>query len=155
MAKEQEEAIDYVQKQIDYFKEQIKFIEAVDSDYYDEEYGLYKNRVKQFETVLNMLKEKDKQINSKNGAINALQCALKERTEERDRKDDIITKLNKQIDSMADYMLSGLDDTTFNNICKQGHCVHVLKDNRPTKCRKCKDCIKQYFERKSKEWKKI
>ena len=62
MAKEQEEAVDYVQKQIDYFKEQIKFIEAVDSDYYDEEYGLYKNRVKQFETVLNMLKEKDKEI---------------------------------------------------------------------------------------------
>ena len=46
MAKEQEEAVDYVQKQIDYFKEQIKFIEAVDSDYYDEEYGLYKNRRK-------------------------------------------------------------------------------------------------------------
>lgn len=105
--------------------------------------------------VLSMIKEKDRQINSKSGTINALQCALKERTEERDRKDDIITKLNKQIDSMADYMLSGLDDTTFNNICKQGHCVHVLKDNRPTKCRKCKDCIKQYFERKSKEWKKI
>lgn len=62
MTKEQEEAIDYVQKQIDYFKEQIKFIEAVDSDYYDEEYGLYKNRVKQFETVLNMLNKKDKQI---------------------------------------------------------------------------------------------
>ena len=62
MAKEQEEAVDYVQKQIDYFKEQIKFIEAVDSDYYDEEYGLYKNRVKQFETVLNMLKEKDKNL---------------------------------------------------------------------------------------------
>ena len=59
MTKE-EEAIEYIQKQIDYYKEQIKFIEAVDSDYYDEEYELYKNRIKQFETVLNMLKEKDK-----------------------------------------------------------------------------------------------
>ena len=38
------------------------------------------------------LEKKDRQINSKNGTINALQCALKERTEERDRKDDIITK---------------------------------------------------------------
>ena len=69
MIKEQEEAIDYVQKQIDYFKEQIKFIEAVGSDYYDEEYGLYKNRVKQFETVLNMLKEKDKEIEKKDKII--------------------------------------------------------------------------------------
>ena len=64
------------------------------------------------------------------------------------------TKLKQkdnQIDLMADYMLSGLDYTAFNNICKQGHCVHELKDNRPTKCRKCENCIKQYFERKSKE----
>lgn len=62
MTKEQEEAIEYVQKQIDYYKEQIKFIEAVDSDYYDEEYELYKNRVKQFETVLNIPKERDEKI---------------------------------------------------------------------------------------------
>ena len=64
MTKEQEEAIDYVQKQIDYFKKQIKFIEAVDRTYYEAEYKLYKNRVKQFETVLNMLKEKDEKIES-------------------------------------------------------------------------------------------
>ena len=63
MTKEQEESIDYVQKQIDYFKKQIKFIEAVDRTYYESEYRLYKNRVKQFETVLNMLKEKDNIIN--------------------------------------------------------------------------------------------
>ena len=62
MIKEQEEAIEYFKKHINYFKEQIKFIEAVDSDYYDEEYELYKNRVKQFETVLSMIKEKDKEI---------------------------------------------------------------------------------------------
>ena len=61
MTKE-EEAIEYLKEHINYFKEQIKFIEAVDCDYYDEEYELYKNRVKQFETVLNMLKEKDKII---------------------------------------------------------------------------------------------
>ena len=62
MTKEQEGAIKYLEKQINYFKEQIKFIEAVDCGYYDEEYKLYKNRVKQFETVLNMLKEKDAEI---------------------------------------------------------------------------------------------
>ena len=43
-------------------EEQIKFIEATDCDYYDEELELYQNRVKQFNTVLSMLEEKDKQI---------------------------------------------------------------------------------------------
>lgn len=62
MTNEQREAIEYIQKQIDYFKEQIKFIEAVGCDYYDEEYELYKNRVKQFSTVLSLIKEQDKQI---------------------------------------------------------------------------------------------
>lgn len=70
MTEEQERAIKYLEKQINYFKEQIKFIEAVDCDYYDEEYKLYKNRVKQFETVLNMLKEKDAEIEQKNEVLN-------------------------------------------------------------------------------------
>ena len=152
MIKEQEEAIDYVQKQIDYFKEQIKFIEAVDSDYYDEEYGLYKNRVKQFETVLNMLKEKDKQINSKNGAINALQCALKERTEERDRKDNIMARQRKQIDLIINFI--------YEIWCKYpGSISHELRlngfnDDECGTCentnRNCIECLKQYFERKVK-----
>lgn len=63
MTKEQEEAIEYFKKHIKYFEEQIKFIEATDCDYYDEELELYQNRVKQFNTVLSMLEEKDKIIN--------------------------------------------------------------------------------------------
>lgn len=59
---EQEEAIEYFKKHIKYFEEQIKFIEATDCDYYDEELELYQNRVKQFNTVLSMLEEKDKII---------------------------------------------------------------------------------------------
>lgn len=62
MTKEQEEAIEYFKKHIKYFEEQIKFIEATDCDYYDEELELYQNRVKQFNTVLSMLEEKDKII---------------------------------------------------------------------------------------------
>jgi hypothetical protein len=62
MTKEQEEAIEYLKKHIKYFEEQIKFIEATDCDYYDEELELYQNRVKQFNMVLSMLKEKEKQI---------------------------------------------------------------------------------------------
>ena len=62
MTKEQEESIEYLKKHIKYFEEQIKFIEATDCDYYDEELELYQNRIKQFNTILSMLEEKDKQI---------------------------------------------------------------------------------------------
>ena len=62
MTKGQEEAIEYLKKHIKYFEEQIKFIEATDCDYYDEELELYQNRVKQFNIVLSMLKEKDQII---------------------------------------------------------------------------------------------
>ena len=86
------------------------------------------------EIVLSMLEEKDKKINSNNGTINALQCALKERTEERDRKDDIISNQNKIIDLMAEQ-LAGL--TIWNNEKEE---PLILGD---------KEEIKQYFERKA------
>lgn len=65
----------------------------------------FKYEIRAMQTVLNMLKEKDKEINRKSSTINALQCALHERTEERDRKDNIITKQKKQIDLMAELLL--------------------------------------------------
>lgn len=90
-----------------------------------------------------MLKEKNREINSKNGTINALQCALKERTEERDRKDNIITKQNKIIDLMSEEINE--TDRGYTDYCE----MKIECD------RNCKDCIKRYFERKSEEWKKI
>lgn len=88
MTKEQEEAIRYLEKHINYFKEQIKFIEEIDCDYYDEEYELYKNRVKQFETVLNILKEKDKEIKKLKKHNKELLRKLRNRVKE-------VKKLNK------------------------------------------------------------
>ena len=138
MAKEQEEAIDYVQKQIDYFKEQIKFIEAVGSDYYDEEYELYKNRVKQFETVLSMLKEKDKKIEYykkqkkydeqfKHELLEEIRCL----NLDKDEKD-------KQIDLMAER-IEWLCKTNGILLDKE-HGINFTEDD-----------VKQYFERKVKK----
>ena len=102
---------------------------------------------KSIETVLNMLKEKDKEINSKNGAINALQCALKERTEERDRKDNIVTKQNKIIDLMAEYITYCFNEDE--GICKKSA---SRINNQDYDCdNNCKGCIKQYFEKLAKE----
>lgn len=100
---------------------------------------------KAIETVLNMLKEKDKEINRKSSTIKALQCALHERTEERDRKDNIITRQNKQIDLMAEHIVSSaiVDDTVCAIKCDcetdiEEDCTHE----------KMLICTKQYFERK-------
>ncbi len=98
MTNEQREAIEYIQKQIDYFKEQIKFIEAVDCDYYEEEYELYKNRIKQFSTVLSLIKEQDKYIKDANDITTEMSNDIKKLTSE-------IKKKDKQIDLMADEII--------------------------------------------------
>ena len=72
MTNKQREAIEYIQKQIDYFKEQIKFIEAVDCDYYEEEYELYKNRIKQFSTVLSIIKEQQEELKKQDKQIDLM-----------------------------------------------------------------------------------
>lgn len=135
MTKEQEETINRLEKLINIRKNkagQIKYDNCICS-------------TTAIETILNMLKEKDIQINSKNGTINALQYALKERTEERDRKDDIVTKQNKTIDLMAEHICNSaiIDDTVCAIRCDcetdiEEDCTHEKMIN----------CTKQYFERK-------
>lgn len=140
MTKEQEEAIEYFNEHINYFKEQIKFIEAVDSDYYDEEYELYKNRVKQFETILSMLKEKDKEIEKKDKRINDLEYALLDMVMQfADRPN--IKGSNYALNTMG---LSALE-LAFD--------VLGFDDPYPVKKaeEKYKILVKQYFERKSEE----
>lgn len=56
MNKELEEAVEWLKNNIKYYQEQLKIISALDdSDYYDEETKLYKNRIRIFETVLNYI----------------------------------------------------------------------------------------------------
>ena len=62
LAEEEKKAIEYFKENINYFQKQIKFIETVDCDYYDEEYELYKNRVKQFNTILNLIQKQQAEI---------------------------------------------------------------------------------------------
>lgn len=125
MKKEQEEAIEYFKKHINYFKEQIKFIEAVDSDYYDEEYELYKNRVKQFETILSMLKEKDAEIENKNRIIDLILDKINENYNKIFNNDEVKEIIEIYENIKDKNKLKGLD----------------LR----------KECIKIFFERKSEE----
>ena len=140
---EQEETIEYFKKHIKYFEEQIKFIEATDCDYYDEELELYQNRVKQFNTVLSMLEEKDKQIEEYRGIglrTHKQQVQIKKSLKR------IINKQNKIIDLMANHIA-----TNDSNLCQYldmtTKCKYYAGENGKT----CDECIKQYFENKAKE----
>ena len=133
MTKEQEEAIRYLEKHINYFKEQIKFIEEIDCDYYDEEYELYKNRVKQFETVLNMLEEKDKEIESIRYIKNNFDYVVQKEIEKKDKIIDLI--INE-----------------FYKRAKISKNCYIQKSKGIEDCLKhknCKECIKQYFKSKA------
>lgn len=69
MSNEEKKAIEYFQEHINYFQEQIKIIENFDCDYYEEEYELYKNRIKQFNTILNLIQLQQKKVEIKNKII--------------------------------------------------------------------------------------
>ena len=89
------------------------------------------------ETILSMLKENSAEIEQKN-------TELAEKNAE-------IEKLNRQIDLMAKAM----DKIQDPQVCK--YCDNKINLNHGycTDAGKCKKGIKQYFERKSEEWKKI
>lgn len=72
MTDQEKKAIEYFKENINYFQEQIKFIETVDCDYYDEEYELYKNRVKQFNTVLNLIQKQQAELKKKDKIIDLM-----------------------------------------------------------------------------------
>lgn len=143
---EQEEAIEYFKKHIKYFEEQIKFIEATDCDYYDEELELYQNRVKQFNTVLSMLKEKDKQIDKLKKHNDKLLRKLRNRVKEVKKLEkyslykEEFSRLNKQLqnkDKIIDLMA---EDMAFDNEINSMEDIRTIKEQ-----------IKQYFENKEKE----
>lgn len=159
MTKEQEKAIEYFKKHIKYFEEQIKFIEATDCDYYDEELELYQNRVKQFNTVLSMLEEKDKQIDKLKKHNDKLLRKLRNRVKEVKKLEkyslykEEFSRLNKQLqnkDKIIDLMANHIA-TSDSDLCEYlditTKCKYYAGDNGKT----CDNCIKQYFENKAKE----
>lgn len=118
MTKEQEEAIEILEGMIK------SYIEA-------DECGLsnndFKHEIRAMQTVLNMLKEKDKLYHK------ALVDLVKA-----DREN---IQLKKQTDLMAEEINE--TDRGYTDYCE----MKIECD------RNCKDCIKRYYERKSEKWK--
>lgn len=139
-------------------KEEEKAIEIVAKYLNFNEICGTRNFKEALETVLNMLKEKDKEIEELKQALarNIAKNFTSSMKESAKSKDDLemlnkgwqieLEKKNKQIDLMAEYIDS-------NNYVDNEECQFQW-DFNIKKCIEngdCKDCIKQYFERKSKE----
>ena len=126
MTKEQEETIEIIEKMVK------SYIVA-------DECGLsnndFKHEIKAMQTVLNMLKEKDKEI-EKLKADNKKAWKLNANMTQRHLSDIFkIKKKDKQIDLMADNLVGMIFSDKEN--------IEIIFDN--------KEEIKQYFERKSEE----
>ena len=115
MTNEQREAIEYLKESVLIYKNTIpKISEAID-------------------TVLSMLKEKDKEIEKLEKENELAKEQLKKQCEIADERNNLLVKVNRlesQIDLMANYI------------------VNLIKYNNPEEIREVEE-LKQYFERKS------
>ena len=138
MTKEQEvfEKVDRIR--IDFFDSKYKDVHT--DDELEEKYEALRD-------VLLMLKEKDKQIEHwKNGFERELEDNRKN-TCELLKQDLIIRQKDKQIDLMAEFIKKNITERKIiNEICIKGKC-----QNEECHEDDWKECIKQYFERISKE----
>lgn len=135
MTKEQEETINRLEKLINIRKNkagQIKYDNCICS-------------TTAIETILNMLKEKDAEINKYKRKNKELSNQLLKIYKEQDNYNARIEKKDKIIELMALFM-SNLDIDE--EICE--HQVRAFCDNKPegVTLDVCAKCIKQYFERK-------
>lgn len=93
------------------------------------------------ETVLNMLKEKDAEINKYKRKNKELSIQLLKIYKEQDNYNARIEKKDKIIDLMAKYIA----DIDNEDICFEIENKYCDKNMDYSEC---EDCIKQYFERK-------
>lgn len=130
MTKEQEETINRLEKLINIRKNkagQIKYDNCICS-------------TTAIETILNMLKEKDAEINKYKRKNKELSNQLLKIYKEQDNYNARIEKKDKVIDLMAKYIA----DIDNEDICFE---IENKYCDKNMDYGECEDCIKQYFER--------
>lgn len=134
MTKEQEEAISRLRK---ITNRQIL---------YGNKFGItiegFRELQEDIETVLNMLKEKDAEINKYKRKNKELSIQLLKIYKEQDNYNARIEKKDKIIDLMAKY-IADIDNEDICFEIENKHCTKNMDYGE------CEDCIKQYFERKA------
>lgn len=130
MTEEQEETINRLEKLINIRKNkagQIKYDNCICS-------------TTAIETILNMLKEKDAEINKYKRKNKELSNQLLKIYKEQDNYNARIEKKDKVIDLMAKY-IADIDDEDICFEIENKYCDKNMDYGE------CEDCIKQYFER--------
>ena len=122
----------------------------------------FKDDIELLKTVLSMLKQKDKEIEKLKQSLarniaNNFTISIKETEKSKEDLEMLdkgwqmeLEKKDKQIDLMAEYIFQNVD--VEEDICNS---AYVECTQETAQDITCKNCIKQYFERKSEEWKKI
>ena len=121
----EEEAIEYIKKRIKVCNENA---DICDDNNFNEEATYLREESYMLETVLSMLKENSAEIEQKN-------TELAEKNAEIEKKDKIIDLMAEEINQLGGDYDDFCIDTVWNEDCYED----------------CKNCIKQYFERKSEE----
>ena len=106
---------------------------------------------KAIETVLSMLKEKDKEIEKLEKENDLAKEQLKKQCEIADERNNLLVKVNRlesQIDLMAEYIANRDNDE---DICKYQVAEWCEDEEDGVLIEVCRKCIKQYFERKVEE----
>ena len=133
MTTEQREAIEYLKESVLIYKNTIpKISEAI-------------------ETVLSMLKEKDKEIEKLEKENDLAKEQLKKQCEIADERNNLLVKVNRlesQIDLMAEYIANRDNDE---DICKYQVAEWCEDEEDGVLIEVCRKCIKQYFKRKCEE----
>ena len=81
-------------------------------------------------------------------AIDTLVKLVKEQNDIIEDSKNITTEMSLDIEDMADFMVGGLTDSTFNMICRKNKCRY---EGYRSERRTCEKCIKKYFEERNKE----
>ena len=147
MTKEQSEAIERIKYLLFIYKKDDEKGYRATGDVFDTDF-------KAIETVLNMLKEKDTEIEKyKNLLASNLAKNLNDSLKAKEKADTDLEYLNKgwqveleKKDKMIDLMAEYISDLDIDeDICKKQSDNNCDDINREVEC---KECIKQYFERK-------
>lgn len=141
MTKKQEKAIKVLEQYKRECIEEYK-VELDDKDNIDQPRAFYLHQqIESVYIVLNMLKEKDAEINKYKRKNKELSNQLLKIYKEQDNYNARIEKKDKVIDLMAKY-IADIDNEDICFEIENKHCDKNMDYGE------CEDCIKQYFERK-------
>ena len=123
-------------------QEAIERLNRIITTKFNNDYSIDSSDKEAIETVLSMLKEKDKEIEKLKKENDLAKEQLKKQCEIIDERNNLLIKVNR-LESQIDLMAEEINET---NRGYTDYCEMKIECDR-----NCNDCIKRYFERKSED----